>query len=208
MIQAQNAPKKSRIGCVARFWLMVGAACLFLLAFQAVFMPWGFYLGGHFHWIPWWEGVGVAHAPNGRDYAIFVSIYPDARHSGRYSTSLTGSGYLCTPKGEKMQMKLSANMDKHLDLDTQGKTIRISMHRTSTWSTFINSDYSPSIQLNGIWGDDSISGEDHNSFGRAFEPDGSVYLGRSPTRGPSFATVSFTLKAGSMRDFEKACSAL
>ena len=105
-------------------------------------------------------------------------------------------------------MKLNAGMDKNLSRDTQGKTIRISMHRTSTWSSFMNSDHRPPIQLNGIWGDDSISGDDHNSLGRAFEPDGSVYPGRSPTRGPSFPTVPFTLHAANKREFDKACSSM
>jgi hypothetical protein len=55
MIQPQNLPKISRLGCVARFWLAMGLACRFLLAFQALFMPWGFYLGGHFHTFPEWS---------------------------------------------------------------------------------------------------------------------------------------------------------
>jgi len=205
MIQP-GAPKKSRLGCVAQFWLIVGVAALFLIGFQAIFMPWGFYLGGHFHWLPEWSGMGTAHAANGRDYIIFVSIYPNARHPGRYTTSLDGMGFVCTPKGEKLRLKLSATMDKHLDLDTQGKTIRMSMHQTGTWAARINSDYRPSIALDGTWGNDEISVADGNSLGKAFEPDGSVYMGHSPTRSPSFPPVQFTLRAASSRDFAKACA--
>ena len=201
-----GAPKKSRLGCVAQFWLMVGVAALFLIGFQAIFMPWGFYLGGHFHWLPEWSGMGTAHAANGGDYIVFVSISPNARHPGRYDTALQGTGLLCTPKGEKIRLKLSAGMEKHLGVNTQGKTIHISMHQTGTWNATINSDHRPSFSLDGIWGDDEISVTDGNSLGKAFEPDGSVYMGRSPTRGPSFSPVQFTLHAASSRDFDKACS--
>ena len=201
-----GARKKSRLGCVTQFWLIVGVAILFLIGFQAIFMPWGFYLGGHFHWLPEWAGMGTAHAANGRDYIIFVSISPNARHPGRYDTSLQGTGLVCTPKGEKLRLKLTASMEKHLSLNTQGKVIRINMHQTGTWAATINSDRRPSFDLEGTWGNDEISVTDHNSLGRAFEPDGSVYMGHAPTRGPSFPAVQFTLRAASSRDFDKACS--
>jgi len=206
MIQPQNFPKKSRLGCVARFWLIIGAACLFLLAFQAVFMPWGFYLGGHFHIIPAWSGIATAHAANGRDYLLFVYLFPDVSHPGRYTTDLQGSGFICTPKGEKIRMTAGAYMDKHLGKVTQGKPIEIRMHSASAYSRMISADTRPSIQFKGVWGPDEISGDDHNSLGRAFEPDGSVYTGRSPTRGPSFPTVQITFHAASSEDFNKACS--
>jgi hypothetical protein len=200
------APKKYRLGCVAQFWLTICALCVLFLAFEAVFMPWGFYLGGHFHIIPEWSGMGTAHAANGRDYIIFVSISPNARHPGRYDTALQGTGLLCTPKGEKIRLTLSASMDKHLGVNTQDKTIRISMHQAGTWSAVVNSDRRPSFSLEGTWGNDEISVADRNSLGRAFEPDGSVYMGHSPTRGPSFPPVQFMLHAASSRDFDKACA--
>jgi hypothetical protein len=205
MIQP-GAPQKSRFGCVAQFWLIIGAMCVFLLAFEAIFMPWGFYLGGHFHIIPEWSGMGTAHAANGRDYIIFVSISPNARHPGRYDTALQGTGLVCTPKGEKIRLTLSAGMEKHLGVNTQGKTIHISMHQTGTWNAVINSDRRPSFSLEGTWGNEEISVNDRNSLGKAFEPDGSVYMGHSPTRGPSFPPIQFTLRAASSRDFAKACA--
>jgi hypothetical protein len=207
MIQERNFPKKSRIGCVAQFWIMVGLVALFLLGFQALFMPWAYYLGGHFHYLPEWSGMGTAHAANGKDYIVFVKVYPNVRHPGRFDTSLQDIGFVCTPKGEKIRMSGNASMDKHLGVDTQGKKIRVGIHRTGTIASFVNSDYRPSITFDGIWGKDEIVGDDRGSLGRAFEPDGSVYQGHSPTRGPSFPAVQFTLRAASKNDFDKACSA-
>jgi hypothetical protein len=176
------------------------------LVFAAIAAPWGYYLGGHFHFIPMWNGMGTAHTPAG-DFVFFVTLYPDLRHPGRYNTWLTGNGFLCTPKGERMHMRTSGSMEKHLAVDTQGKTIHIYMHRTSTWASFMNSDYRPSIAFEGSWGKDEISGDDRNSLGKAFEPDGSVYLGHSATRGSSFRAVQFTLHGASSSDFQKACTA-
>jgi len=206
MIQPRTTPPKKRFGCLAQFVLIFAAMGIFFLAFAAIAAPWGFHLGGDFHFLPIWEGMGTAHTSAG-DYIVFVTLYPDLRHPGRYNTSLTGDGFLCTPKGEKMYMGTFASMEKHLGVDTQGKLIHIYMHRISTWSSFINSDYRPSIGFEGNWGKDEISGDDRNSLGKAFEPDGTVYLGRSPTRGPSFPAVQFTLHTASSSSFQKACSA-
>jgi len=206
MILQRTTPPKKRFGCFAQLTLIFVAMAVFYLVFAAIVAPWGFYLGGHFHFLPYWQGMGTGHTPAG-DYVIFVTLYPDLRHPGRYNSWLTGNGFLCTPKGEKMHMRTSASMEKHLGVNTQGKAIHIYMHRISTWSSFMNSDYRPSIGFEGNWGKDEISADDRNSLGKAFEPDGSVYLGRSPTRGPSFPAVQFTLHGASSGDFRKACSA-
>lgn len=200
------APKKSRLGCVASFWLIVGVACLAMLGFQALVAPWGFYLGGKFHWWPAWSGMGTAHAANGRDYLFFLTISPDTRHPGRYKSALKGTAFVCTPKGEKIYLTASAYMDKHLDRNTLGEAIEIQMHRAQTFSNMISTDTRPSVQFSGVWGPDEIPVDDKNSLGRAFGPDGSVYAGHSPTRGPSFPPVKFTFRAATSREFEKACS--
>src|SRR5215475_2254989 len=106
MIQPQNFPRKSRIGCLGMLALLAVVVPVFLLVFEALATPYGFYLGGHFHLIPMWQGMGTAHAANGRDYIIFISIYPNASNPGRYDSSLTGNGFLCTPKREKFRMRV------------------------------------------------------------------------------------------------------
>ncbi len=102
--------------------------------------------------------MGTAHAANGKDYIVFVKVYRNVRHPGRFDTSLQDIGYVCTPKGEKIRMSGNASMDKHLGVDTQGKKIRVGIHRTGTVASFVNSDYRPSITFDGIWGKDEDCG--------------------------------------------------
>src|SRR5215475_11638383 len=173
MIQPRMTPPKKGIGCFAQLVLLFAGMALFFIVFAAIAAPWGFYLGGHFHYLPYWQGMGTAHTPAG-DYILYIMLYPDLRHPGRYSSWLAGDGNLCTPKGEKMHMRTFAGMEKHLDRDTQGNHIHIYMHRISTLASSINGDYRPSIEFQGNWGKDEIPADDNNSLGRAFNPDGSV----------------------------------
>jgi hypothetical protein len=65
----------------------------------ALLFPWAFFMGGKFHPIPCWQGVGKMHGPGG-NYAMFLSIEPTPRGRHMYAHSnLRGTGYLCTPRG-------------------------------------------------------------------------------------------------------------
>jgi hypothetical protein len=51
------------------------------LVFIAVFQPWGFYLGGTFHLIPYWQGVGHNEVEDG----------PEVRGARQYVAGLADS---------------------------------------------------------------------------------------------------------------------
>jgi hypothetical protein len=52
---------------------------------------WSFYLGGNFHILPMWQGVGKAHARSG-EYVLYVLIDPETRNLKTYlHTNLTGT---------------------------------------------------------------------------------------------------------------------
>jgi len=42
------------LGCLPRALLGLALGCLLVLVITAVFAPWGFFLGGKFHIIPYW----------------------------------------------------------------------------------------------------------------------------------------------------------
>src|SRR6185437_12643750 len=94
---------RKRVGCFGCLWqvsIVLALAGILLTALTGVSYPWAFYLGGKFHIMPMWQGWGRAHAKSG-DYLVWVSFEPTPRGSGMYlSTNLTGSAYLCTPRGE------------------------------------------------------------------------------------------------------------
>jgi hypothetical protein len=74
---------------------LVGVA---MLVVTAVFSPWGFYLGGSFHIIPYWQGLGTLEAKSGK-YVVFVRFEPKPSGSRIYpGPSVGGVAYLCSPR--------------------------------------------------------------------------------------------------------------
>ena len=68
----EGRARRGRLGCVGclgkLFLYLVGfgmLGSLLVLAIDAVFMPWSFYMGGHFHPIPTWRGWGKLHSESG-----------------------------------------------------------------------------------------------------------------------------------------------
>src|SRR6266852_8113045 len=111
-------PPRSRPGCLAGMlrsllgFFVLGT--FFVLAVTAVFAPWGYYLGGHFHILPLWQGWGRMHSPAG-DYLVFVQMQP--RSSGRSRTpSVGGSDAVCTPRGETFRLRLTGGFQQRVGL--------------------------------------------------------------------------------------------
>lgn len=170
------------MGCLTRIFVyVVGTAVLMLvvsLALQYVFSPWGFYLGGHFHWIPGWRGVSRIRRPDG-EYVLY--LYMEPTKAGRYSRgrALKGNGYLCTPRGDRIPMAVYARMNNDAGFTADGVQMKIEFRRRP-WYFQITGDYErrPRVQFGGNWRDPDLVGDDGGSFAQAFLPDGS--LGKSP----------------------------
>jgi hypothetical protein len=185
---------KPRLGCFGCLW-QVGLAlllgCVLLLAITGVFYPWAFYLGGHFHLLPYWQGWGKAHAKSG-DYVVFVRIEPTSRGSGMYlETNLTGRAYLCTPPGETFRMNLGGGMRKHLNLSTDGEAIGLYMYYWP-WNAQFVADHNPSLKFRGHWRNPNLVMDDQGSIAKAFRIDGSVYRGKGGNVGSPAEVVPIT----------------
>jgi hypothetical protein len=182
---------------------LVGVA---MLVVTAVFSPWGFYLGGSFHIIPYWQGLGTLEAKSGK-YVVFVRFEPKPSGSRIYpGPSVGGVAYLCSPRGEQFRMKLGGGMRRGIGRDTDGEKISLYMY---TWGAFGNftADHRPSIELRGQWKNPDIEMDDHGSIHRAFNPDGTVDHGPSPNKPYEGEIVPVRLTPGSYSDFEVACKA-
>jgi hypothetical protein len=88
---------------------------LILLAGAAI-MPWAFHIGGR--WTPaltWW-GSGRLVAKGGKEYPMFVMLYPGAhfsrlRFDGRRPTGgIQGNACLCTSPGVSQYLKISGTI--------------------------------------------------------------------------------------------------
>ncbi|MGE5321969.1 MAG: hypothetical protein ACM3SW_03870, partial [Actinomycetota bacterium] len=83
----------------------------------ALLTPWGFFMGGRFHVIPTWQGVGRMHSSRaGGDYVLYLWFSPKVgRTLG--PRHVTGNGFLCTPRGEKFYLSVGGDFQKDMWLD-------------------------------------------------------------------------------------------
>ena len=62
------------MGCLGKpFAYLLGflvLGSLVVLAIDAVFAPWSFFMGGRFHPIPMWRGWGELQSASGRNYVL------------------------------------------------------------------------------------------------------------------------------------------
>src|SRR5262249_3779435 len=101
--------------------LVVFALCgIGILATIAVFAPWAYYLGGTFHVLPYWQGWGTMRSRTGGQYLVYVSMDPGGP-TRLGSAYMSGVGYLCTPRHERIRLKMNALMGRNLGRNTEGE---------------------------------------------------------------------------------------
>jgi hypothetical protein len=203
---AVRRPRAGCLGCLPRLLLMLVVGGALALLAIAVFAPWGFFLGGMFHIIPYWQGWGVLHAKSGK-YVVFVGFQP--RPSGSRimpGPSVGGNGYLCSPRGEIFRLHLGGGMRRGIGTNTDGEKIGLYMNYWPAFTGSFSADHRPSIELRGTWQNPNIVADDHGSIFRAFNPDGTVDRNQHNKPYPGDITP-VTLVPGSYSDFEAACKA-
>ena len=178
-------------GCLTRLVLGLLVGTVFLVAIDAVFAPWSFYLGGRFHPLPLWQGVGTMRAKSG-DYVLYVWLSPAPGGRTFNFPYFRGSGYLCTPRGERYTLRLSAGMNEHPGIDTNGKAFQIGMYRRR-WNYSWTLEGRPRLSLRGRWQNADLVMDDGGSLSRAFLPDGTVYLGPARNQPAARETLSIVL---------------
>ncbi|HEY2030840.1 MAG TPA: hypothetical protein VGH20_16705 [Myxococcales bacterium] len=227
--QPRDAPKARPAPSGTKVLLSCLGACVVLAILATVVLsPWGFYLGGHFHLYPRWQGFGRLHSTTAGDFVLFVSIVPGRGGSGRGKPSgpqLTGTAVLCTPRGERYDLWLGGEMERHFGLDFQGRTVELHMRRKSFIDRQLGKDLRPKLQLTGRWNNPDLVMDDGGTLARGFEPDGSInaarlrappvageagasaFTGDFKKRPPGRETVQVTLREAARADFEAACAA-
>ncbi|HZQ20390.1 MAG TPA: hypothetical protein VFA90_16975 [Terriglobales bacterium] len=196
-------------GCLLQCTVVLVLDAVLLIALTGLFYTWAFYLGGKFHIMPMWQGLGKAHAKSG-DYFVWVQFEPTPRGSKVIyrATNLRGQAYVCTQRGEKFPMHLGGGMPMHLKLSTDGEAVSLYMYYWPLGYGGFNSDHRPSLEFRGNWHNPNLVMDDHGSIGRAFQPDGSVYRGHESNRPYMQELVPITFVEGSRSEFDKACAAV
>jgi hypothetical protein len=197
-------PTKPRLGCLTQVVLALLLGAALVLAIDAVFAPWSYFMGGNFHLLPMWQGWGRIHAPAG-DYVLFVHMEP--RPGSRGIAHVSGTGVLCTPRGETFNLTLGGDFERHMGMSTDGKRVYLYMHKKPP--SFFRSlgDTRPELELHGTWHNPDIVLDEHGSLNREFLPDGSLYNGDLHRQPGAHGPMPVTIKEGSLSDFDAACKA-
>jgi hypothetical protein len=199
-MQTPPRPINPRTGCFTQVLLALLLGVAVVMAIDAVFAPWSFYMGGKFHLVPMWTGWGRIHSTAG-DYVLFVRLEP--RTGTRGIAHVGGAGVLCTPRGQTFNLTLGGDFEKHMGASTEGKHVYLYLHKRGGFFYSTASDSRPSLEFHGAWHNPDMVLDDHGSLSRAFKPDGTLYdLHKGPA---ARETLTLTLHEGSRSEFDAAC---
>ena len=196
------APRK-RFGCMTQMAILMVILIAVFLGIPALLTPWGFFMGGHFHLVPSWTGVGTIHSTRaGGDYVIMMTISPKTGR-GMGPAHVDGNAWLCTPRGERFTLHLGGDFQKDIRMDTDGKTASFYMNSYTLKSQFTG-DQRPHLELRGRWQNPDLVLDDHGSIARNFQPDATLWPpgGQRPYMSE---VVPVTLHEGGKSDFEAEC---
>ena len=166
-----------------------------ITAAQWIFNPWAFSLGGRTHLMPCTLVRRASVGPG--EYLLYVwfgPARPNPRGIGRRVPGVRGAGYLCTPRGERIPLRVDGSMPDATGADTNGKAMRLELQRRPWYASLAgNWDRRPRLQLQGRWENPDLVMNDGGSFAAAFGPDGRVYEGplRSQPKGGAAIPVVF-----------------
>jgi len=179
------------MGCLTRVVLILALGCVLLIAIEGVFHPWSFYMGGHFHLLPLWQGIGRMHTPAG-DYVLYFWMQPTSGGRTYNLPAFRGWGYLCTPRGERFALRTRGGLTEKTGIDTNGKTMVLEFYRRPWYWNFTGQwDQRPKVNFRGTWQNPNLVADDGGTLAKAFNPDGtlssnrpSYYQANAPNKTP------------------------
>jgi hypothetical protein len=145
--------------------------------------PWIYTVGGKHRWLPVWEGVGEAQGPGGA-YKLYVWFSP-SRSGQRIlaETAVQGYSTLCTPSGQRFNLKVYGAAPGHLWLDMpDGHAFGLEAFRRPVSLGTGGSVAPPRLHFSGHWQGPDLVMTDQGSLAHAFKPDGTLNTSRSGTR--------------------------
>jgi hypothetical protein len=176
-----------RIGCLGSLLVLVVGAGAFFMIVNALFAPWIYTVGGG-RLLPLWQGVGEAHASSGI-YTVYVWFSPSPAGTRILpSASIQGSGYICTPRGERFALRITGGASGRVWKDMDGHTFGFSAYDRPAFWQFSggHADWRPDLKFSGRWAGPDLVMSDDGTVSRAFLPDGQLNRGPLPrTKAPA-----------------------
>jgi hypothetical protein len=194
--------RKAGPGCLVQALVVLVLGVVVTMGAMALVTPWGFYMGGHFHIIPQWTGWGQMHSKIAGDYALSVTFSPKTGR-GLGLTHVSGNGVICTPRGEKFNLRLGGDFENPHGINLQGRKASLYMNNYHV----ISGSTAPSLEFRGKWNNPDLVMDDHGSINRAFDPGGALVTNHH-MRPYIQEVVPLTLHEGSRSDFDAACAAI
>ncbi len=164
---------------------------MLIAAIDLVFAPWIYTVGGRTRLLPLWAGVAVAQTPLGR-YTIHVwfSPIPSGSHV-LASTSVSGTGYVCTPSGKRYSLKVTGGASGRIWKDMDGHAFSFSAYHRPAFAGLTGGDHRPKLQFSGQWVGSNLQMSDEGSIAQAFLADGSLSAQNSPRAKDSAIPITF-----------------
>jgi hypothetical protein len=178
---ARLASERRRRGCLGCLTRVIGTlvvltlvGCIGWVALVRILYPWAFYFGGHSHSLPLWQGIAHAHTDRG-DYTLTLYLEPTNSGSRVYNLpTVKGSGYLCTPNGERYRLFVRGGFHEKVATDLNGKTMTLWYYRRPALGGITGPyEQPPRLALRGQWQNHDLVMDDGGSLADAFQPDGS-----------------------------------
>jgi hypothetical protein len=181
MDAASPRARRKGIGCLPGLLILLLLGPLFVATVDLIFAPWIYSVGGRTRLLPVWAGVGVAQTSSG-PYTIYISFSPSPSGSRILpSTSILGTGYVCTPSGKRYSLKVTGGASGRIWKDMNGH----SFHLDATHRPFFASltgDRRPRLNFSGSWVGPNLQMDDEWTIAQAFLADGSLSSGSGGAR--------------------------
>ena len=165
--------RRKGLGCLSGLILLVLLGAIGVIGIDLAFAPWIYHVGGRVRLLPVWAGSGTVQTPSG-PYRIYVWFSPSPSGSRILpSTSISGSGYVCTSQGERYSLRVRGGAAGNIWSNMDDHTFHISAyHRPVFWQ--FNKDWRPRLSFTGQWVGPNLVMSDDASITDAFQPDGSL----------------------------------
>jgi hypothetical protein len=187
--------RRAQRGCLAPVCFALLLAVVVLLGLQGLLNPWIYVVGGRTRLLPFWAGRGDLQTAAGT-YRIYIWFSPTTRGGSRMypSTRVSGSGYVCSPRGEGYSLSVSGGTPGLVWKDMDGRKFSFSARHAPMWRSFTGAPRQPSLSFAGQWVGPNLAMTDNGSIAHAFLPNGSLDTRAKEGWYPKTAGVPITFR--------------
>jgi hypothetical protein len=174
--------RRGGIGCLPGLLILLLLGPSFIAGADLVFAPWIYSVGNRTRLLPVWAGEGVAQTSSG-PYIFHIWFSPTPSGSRILpSTSVRGSGYVCTPSGKRYTFSVRGGASGRIWKDMDGHAFSLNTFNEPFFFR-LQGDWRPKLNFSGSWEGPDLRMNDEGSIARAFLADGSLSSGASGFHG-------------------------